>query len=359
MTSHNFHFGLETEYVVFDKATKRALWQPELTFTEVNALLESISLHDIPGLDGLELEPPHQKLMPYVVEGYHLPDADFRSQDMLPKGIEIRTPVCSSIEQCLDVQKILLTRLATTLAVKDWAPMALSHHPNAHKFQGRQNKRRHDFWQWAMEAMTTYGPDINVGVPQDVWDGIDFEDLNGKINFYAPAMSALSLHSPFRNGELWKIQEKQGRSLRVYRRSIVAPPIEIHPDENRRLEFKVFEMTPSLDEVEGYFKLFMTLMLDNTLPGRASNATRIYDSGAVAIEGLSAPRIEAKLAALFERAEKALPQWGFTTRGLTPLHQRLETQQTPADDLIASYREKSGYLPDTLAELADRTINCL
>src|SRR5690606_29902262 len=117
-----------------------------------------------------------------------LPNADFQSQDMLPKGIEIRTPVCKSVEECLNVQRKLLSRLSTALAKNNWSPLALSHHPYAHKFRGRQNKRRHDFWQWAMEAMTTYGPDINVGVPQELWDKIDFEDFNEKINHYAPAM---------------------------------------------------------------------------------------------------------------------------------------------------------------------------
>lgn len=350
-----FRFGLETEYVVTDRASGKALWHSDLGFARLNAVLESIPLDGIPSLDGLELEHPHTKMMPYVVEGYHIPDQDFHSKDLLPKGIEIRTPVCSSISECLGVQKLLLSRLDAALAKDGLAFVALSHHPYAFHFRGPQNKRRHDFWQWAMEVMTTYGPDINVGLPQDLWDVLDQEDLLQKINYYAPAMTALSVRAPFRAGLPWTIRGEIGKSLRIYRRSIVAPPIEVHPHENNRLEFKVFDMTPSLAEMEGYFLLFMTLLLDPNLKGRASNATRVYDSGAVAVQGLAAPEVRPRLGEILASAHRVLPAWGFSVGGLANAIHRFERKVTPAEELLQRYEAADRDLPALLRELASET----
>jgi hypothetical protein len=57
-----------------------------------------------------------------------------------------------------------------------------------------------------MEAMTTYGPDINVSVPPEVAARIDLHDLHGKVNYYAPALTALTVASPLYRGDLWRIR---------------------------------------------------------------------------------------------------------------------------------------------------------
>src|SRR5262249_55917383 len=113
---------------------------------------------------------------------------------------------------------------------------ALSFHPTQVDFKGPQNKRRHDFWQWAMEAMVTYGPDVNISLPKTLGARIDLADLNEKVNYYAPALTALTLASPLRQGDLWRIRARVGKSVRTYHRSSTAPAIEIHPDEGLRLE---------------------------------------------------------------------------------------------------------------------------
>jgi len=102
MSGHDsgFHFGLEAEFLLVDAESFRPLWHPQLRFNELNALLEAIPVHDLPH-DGLDLEPLHRRPLPYVVEGYHLPDPNLRPVELLPKGIEIRTSVCYSIEECL------------------------------------------------------------------------------------------------------------------------------------------------------------------------------------------------------------------------------------------------------------------
>jgi gamma-glutamyl:cysteine ligase YbdK (ATP-grasp superfamily) len=82
--------------------------------------------------------------------------------DLLPKGVEIRTPICTSIDECLAALKTLHARLQQALQQLGYQAVALSFHPTNVHFEGPQNKRRHDFWQWAMVAMLTYGPDVNI-----------------------------------------------------------------------------------------------------------------------------------------------------------------------------------------------------
>src|SRR6516164_6696129 len=141
--------------------------------------------------------------------------------DLLPKGVEIRTPICASIDECLTNLKTLHARLQLTLKRLGYKAVALSFHPTHSHFEGPQNKRRHDFWQWAMAAMLTYGPDINISMPEALTRRIDVRDLNEKVNYYIPALVALTLSSPLRDGKLWRIRGRIGKSVRTYHRSVV------------------------------------------------------------------------------------------------------------------------------------------
>ena len=188
-----FHFGIEAEYMLVDAATFRPLWHRDLTFEGLYEPLVSIAVDDLPPLDGLKLETPHRKLMPYVVEGYHVPDPEFNPIDLLPKGVEIRTPICSSIEECLACLRTLYDRMQAALEKIGYRAVALSHHPVETHFEGPQNKRRYDFWRWAMEVMTTYGPDINISLPKELGDRLDLKDLHAKADYYGPALAALTM----------------------------------------------------------------------------------------------------------------------------------------------------------------------
>lgn len=344
-----FRFGLEAEFLLVRLSDRRPLWHKDVTFESLNAILEKIPLDGIPSLDGLELEPPHRKLMPYVVEGYHVPDQDFAAVDIKPKGVEIRTPVCSSLDECLASFELLLQRLQSALADEGMAVVALSHHPLEKSFTGPQNKRRHDFWQWAMEVMTTYGPDINVAVPTELQSSLDVKDLEAKIDYYGPALSALSVASPFVDGGLWDFRGQPGRSFRMFKRSVIAPPIEIHPDEDWRLEFKVFDMPNSTLDFRCQFLCFLALLLTPGLKGRANRQSRIYDLGQVARHGLAAESVAERLTEIFELAPPHLEKWGFDAKPLEHFRRRLETGRTPADELIELYKTHDGRLGEVLA----------
>jgi len=335
--SHEFGFGLESEFLLLELKSGRPLWQDGLNFAHLHSVLERIPFEDLGSCEGLELEEPHRKNMPFVVEGYHVPDPEFRMVDIRPKGIEIRTPVKTSLEGCLQVHSQLLSRLQNALEAEGLRASALSHHPLATQFEGPQNKRRHDFWRWAMEAMTTYGPDVNVSVPADFARHLDLNDLERKVNAYAPAMAAFSVASPFFGGEVWKVHGEVGRSVRTWRRSVVAPPIEVHPEEDGRLEFKVFEMSNRQSDYRNYFLLFLALLLDESLRDRSDRAARTYEMGAVARLGIGAPEVRARASELLERAPGVLHRWGFDPASLESFVERFENRRTPADEMIERF----------------------
>jgi len=347
-----FHFGIEAEYMLVDAATFRPLWHRDLTFEQLYKPLVSIAVNDLPPLDGLKLESPHRKLMPYVVEGYHVPDPDFNPIDLLPKGIEIRTPVYSSINECLACLMTLFNRMQATLSGIGYRAVALSHHPVETQFEGPQNKRRYDFWRWAMEVMTTYGPDINISLPRDLNDRLDLKDLLAKADYYGPALAALTMASPFCNGGLWRIRSRIGKSLRTYRRSVFGPCIEAHPKENGRMEFKLFEMTPYLEDFAGYLLLWLELLIDEELRGRASYQSRVYDLGCIARDALAVESVVPRIAEVLDRAPAFLSRWGFDASPLERFGRRLDERHVPADDLIDSF-ERNRSIETVLRSLAD------
>jgi glutamate-cysteine ligase len=346
-----FHFGLEAEFLLVDARSFDPLWHPQLRFAELYEILESIPVDDF-SRDGLDVEPLHPRPLPFIVEGYHLPDPDLNPIDMLPKGIEIRTPACASIADCLAALRTLHQRLQQALAPRGYRAAVLSFHPTQTHFEGPQNKRRHDFWQWAMEAMTTYGPDVNVSLPADLGRKLDLKDLDAKVNYYAPALTALSLASPLYDGGLWRIRGRVGKSVRTYHRSAIGPAIEIHPHENLRLEFKTFDMSRSLADYHNYFLLWLTLILDDGLTGRATAETRIYDMGRVARDGLDAETVHARAEEVLSRAPAVLERWGFDPAPLRAFQERLDTGRLPADEIIELY-QRERCVSGVLRHLAD------
>src|SRR5262249_28004512 len=163
---------------------------------------------------------------------------------------------------------------------------------------------------------------LNLSLPPDLTERLDLADLDAKVNYYAPALTAFSVASPFYRGEPWAIRGRRGKSIRTYRRSVVAPAIEVHLEEAGRLEFKTFEMSWRLEDFHAYFLLWLELLLDPSLKGRASRQTRVYDLGAVARFGLEAETVPERAAEVLGGALKVLPSWGFSVRPLDRLIDR-------------------------------------
>ncbi len=68
------------------------------------------------------------------------------------------------------------------------------------------------------------------------------------------------------------------------------------------MEFKPFEMTPRLDDFAAYFLLWLELLLDDGLKGRASYQSRVYDLGCIARDGLAVETVIPRATEVLERA---------------------------------------------------------
>ncbi len=334
-----FLFGIEAEYLLVDAQTFRPLWHNDLVFEDINAVLEEIPVAEIPA-DGFNIKPLHNKVIPYLVEGYYITDSKFQPIKLLPKGVEIRTPAATSIEDCLKYLSLLHGRMQTQLNTHGYAAVGLSHHPIETEFKGPQCYERYDWWQWAMQVMTTYGPDVNVSLPTKLGAKISLDDLSRKINYYAPAMTALTIASPLADGGLWRIRGQVGKSYRTYRRSLFAPPITIHKKPSLRFELKCLEMSNSIVDYHNYLLIWLAFLLDNQLPGRASDQSRVYDLGQVARFGLAAETVRARASEVLNRTEKICKSMGLNVGTLDVFWQRLETGRLPADEIIDLFRQE-------------------
>ncbi len=141
--------------------------------------------HPISALTGFNIKPLHKRANPYLIEGYYLTDDEMKPRTLLPKGIEVRTPLRSSIEDTVAVLCRGLLNAYAAVFTPDFGYYlcTISHHPTKSNFQAAPNYKRHDYWQWALTAMTTFGPDINISLPQILLEEVDQKHLNERINF--------------------------------------------------------------------------------------------------------------------------------------------------------------------------------
>ena len=335
-----FGFGLEAEFLLCDSTTFEPVGLNSLNAQSLQAMLSKINISDIP-LNGLAIKPLHEILSPYMVEGYYLTDEKMIKRILLPKGFEIMTPVAKSITRAVADLSVLYDRLNNEMKENGMSCAILSHHPTAPEFYAAPNYERHDYWQWALTAMTTYGPDINISVPTQLSKNIEIPDLNRKINYYMPAACALSFASPLTEGGLWKKRHQTGKSIRTHRRSIWAPLFYVHTAPHLRFEFKGFEMSNDLNDYEAYFLISLAILLDDSLTGRASDQTRIYDLGELAADGLRNEEMQHRAQVILQSASRIACKLGFSDRSLAAFWNRLDSHRLPADEIIKLYLKRS------------------
>jgi hypothetical protein len=349
--TEKFGFGIEAEFLLLDKLSHRPLFHGDLNFEQLLDTLDNIAVADFSS-DGFNIKPLHRKASPYLVEGYYLTDDEMNPLTLLAKGIELRTPIVPTIDASVNNLSTLYSRLQLAMNGLGYQTAMISHHPVESKFEAKPNYKRHDYWQWASTAMLTYGPDINISVPATLAEMIDREALHDKINFYMPSVIAMSLASPLVDGDLWHIRGAVGKSIRTYRRSLWAPLYYIHHKPSLRFEFKGFEMAQNLSDYKAFFLLSLAVLLDLELTGRASDATRLYDLGQVAVHGLDLPFVRDRASAVLEGAERIGTLYDFDT---TPLHafwNRLDNRRVPADDIIESFSAHRS-IAQSMFELTD------
>jgi len=342
-----FGFGLEAEYLLVDTQTFRPLFCEDLDTDDLLNLVEQIPVSDI-SIDGFNIKPLHRKAIPYLIEGYTLTDENMKPLQLLPKGIEVRTPIASSIEEATETLQILTNRLSEAVCARNWSLCTISHHPIKADFFAKRNYRRDDYWQWALTATTTYGPDINISLPAELASA-DTGALEARINYYLPPLVALSFASPFERGKRWEVDGKPGLSVRTYKRSLYAPLFYVHTEPQLRFEFKGFEMPLEYGDYEAFFLVCLAILLDQNLAETASNPDRIARLRELAVHGLDHDAAALALQVI-SSAHKIGTRYGFNTKPLSRLENRIEASSCPADRMIATF-EETGSMQAVLQQL--------
>lgn len=351
MDKNSFHFGIEAEFLLLDKLSHVPLSYRDLNFATLASLVDSIPTNEF-GEAGFNIKPLHSKPTPYLIEGYYLTDSDMNPVSLLPKGIEIRTPARDNMLLSLQDLDRLYKLLRKELSAHSYETAIISHHPTEARFNAPPNYRRHDYWQWALTAATTFGPDVNVSLPETLGKKIEVSRLAARINYYMPSAVALTLSSPLCEGRIWQLHGRAGKSIRTYRRSIWAPLFYVHEKPSLRFEFKGFEMSRRLEDYHAFFLIALALLLDDKLNNEASDEYRIYELGQIAVHGLDMEHTRETASQVLEACQRTADKLGFACHGLDELWRRLESRVLPADEIIASFRQEES-IPATLAKLME------
>ncbi|MCL2403109.1 MAG: glutamate--cysteine ligase [Coriobacteriia bacterium] len=350
----SFHFGIEHEFAVLDKHDQ-FLDFSNTSFEDFAQVIEHLPITESDA-QTLRTGDLGIKLKRWYIEGFE------RFTEMgdylltLPKGFEIRTPICTSLNQAVDtlIRDFSLWAKAarpygyqaTWTALNPFQSGFVPHPPlNAWELKDRSSPEE----QTAHIHMITYGPDISFSHSDLNTD--QTIDIAQKLTYYSPYIVPFSYTSPFHVGKLWG-----GYSRRTYYRTGDRPAALVFtsdstkitpsfptltdtariPAEDGRIEFKAFDCPPDLELYRSLGALLIGLALDDTLTGRLTvpdselhkhSATHAFD----------APDIHDSAAKVLAAARAALPlDW---QKNLNRLDDMLAAKRTPAHSIIQKYKE--------------------
>lgn len=307
------------------------------------------------------------KLKRWYVEGYERFDERGRFLCSDPKGIEIRTPICHSIEAAVQTLRDDFIVFDTAARRYDLQPVAIGFNPYRDQYQPLPALNA---WERAARSspeersahliMVTYGPDVSISstdlsAPETI-------DVGLKLTYYSPFIVAFSLNSPFHLNACWG-----GLSRRVLARMPARPSVLVFLDERDkalhrpsnpsltqiarvpaeagRIEFKGLDCCGNFDLYGSVLTLIKGLILDSTLTGR-----RLTPDGDLhhlaARSGFSSEAIAAGAHQVLEAAQTALTDHADRRR-LGLLADMLRRRESPAHLLLARY-EKTRNIAEVL-----------
>lgn len=289
----------------------------------------------------------------WYLEGDERFDEQGNFTDLKIKGIEIRTPICDSIEKVVAKLSSLENELVEHLKKANLQLTIIGFNPKTKKyiFEPKLNNwelnMRNKFKEYdhAEISNLTYGPDINIS--SSSWDEKTSIDIAEKLNYYSPYIVPFSFSAPFYNGKLW-----EGYSKRTFERTGNRPAVKAyttqnnsHPlcwktnniSENKRIEYKAFDAILTKNLLIGLCSLVLGVALAD-LPGRSNLASKSLHEKA-AKYAFSDSEIKQQSTILVNEASKSLKQNGLINEAesIKLLHQMLELNVVGSDKLIEQY----------------------
>ncbi len=359
-----FSFGIEHEVAFLNHEEIFADFS-STSFSKFNQIIERLPTYPDDHLQ-LHIGDAGIRKKRWYIEGFERFTESGELRDCLPKGIEIRTTIHSSIQSTIDELSHSFSLLCNIAFEAGFSPVLTSFnpyktvfkpHPPLNKYELQQLQSDFDE-QTATIYMVTYGPDLNFSIANlSIENTID---IGRKLIYYSPYIVPFSYSSPFYNGCLW-----QGLSVRTFIRTGQRPTTLIFvqdrdqliyntpsltkvarlPAEIGRIEFKAFDSCDDFSIYAALLALLKGLAMDESLSGRA-NAPDVALHQISAKAGFEDEDIFLNATAVLQAAELALRD-DPDVNLLTPLKLMLLERKTISHTLIELFK-RSGSIEKAL-----------
>lgn len=349
-----FRFGIEHEFPCVDSSGQFVDFVTA-TYEDLARVVDELPLIESDA-ESLRTGDLGIKAKRWYIEGFERFSADGEYLRTDPKGFEIRTPICDSIDQAVttltgDIERWeqVAGRYGYTALSTALNPFRSEYVPNPPLNEWEVRDRSTPEEQTAYIHMLTYGPDISFS--HSDYTAADTIDIARKLTHYSPFIVPFSFTAPFYRGEPWG-----GYSRRTFYRTGKRPAALVFVDRDEdiiesfptltdraripaevgRIEFKAFDCPPAVGLYRSLAALLIGIALDETLPGRLTVPSAELHQLA-ATEAFGSEDIHSGAAEVLAAARAALPP--ELARLLAPLEGMLETKQTFAHAMLRRYEK--------------------
>lgn len=357
MTS--FRYGIEHELAILRHGAFADF--TTLTFDDLQDVVDALPT-DPQDYPDLRVGDQGIKRKRWYVEGYERFDDAGRFVRCDPKGLEVRTRIHDGVEDAVAALGADVTVLDAQLARRGMGTVAIGFNPVRSVYAIApplgEWERRHRIGspeeRTAHLHMVTYGPDLNLSAP-----GVDVIDAGRKLTHYSPWIVPFTFSSPFRDGAPWG-----GLSARTHLRTGARPAalVFLGPDEAQvasdpsltqearlpaeigRIEFKACDAIGDLTLYGELLSLLTGLVLDETLPGRATVPDAAAHRHAAEV-GPGDDEVHRGAGTLLDAAEEALSGRAADLERLASLRDRWARRTCPAIDMLAAHARTGRLIP--------------
>jgi gamma-glutamyl:cysteine ligase YbdK (ATP-grasp superfamily) len=350
-----FKFGIEHEVAFFNREGYFADFI-STSVAEFDTIIASLPIHE-QDYPSLRVGDAGIRKKRWYLEGLERFNTAGDLIGYLPKGIEIRTTPHPTIQGAVEELTESFRLLCKRAAQSGFAPVLTSFNPYRttfvpdppfNDFENALLKQSPEDWTSTL-AMLTYGPDLNISCQGLSTDAII--DIGRKLTYYSPYIVPFSYSSPFLEGTLW-----DGLSARTFVRTGIRPAAlvflgdkaeiqESSPsltklahisEEIGRIEFKACDSCNDFAIYAGLLTLLKGLILDTTLPGRATVPDAALHQKS-AQQGFANDDIATGTQAVLQAAKHALDD-DEDIHLLEPLHRMLQQGISPAHSIIQAFK---------------------
>jgi gamma-glutamyl:cysteine ligase YbdK (ATP-grasp superfamily) len=361
-----FRFGIEHEVAFLDRAG-RFVDFVSTPFTALAAVIEELPLYPTDAQQ-LRIGDAGIRVKRWYIEALERVSPCGEWLTCLPKGIEIRTTIHPDILGALSELTESFRMLCQAAARHELTPVLTSYNPYRtcfipdpplNAYEQRLLERSPED-RTALSTFLTYGPDLSLSCRS--WQSQELIDIGRKFTSYSPYIVPFSFSSPFYDGKLW-----DGLSVRTFLRTGRRPAALVYlseetdlifsspsltrlariPAEAGRIEFKACDSCSDFALYGALLALLKGLALDRTLTGRAT-VPDAEKHQLAAREGFRNEEIYSGAESVLYAAEQALASDPDRLL-LEPLHALLQSRQTPAHSMIASY-QRTHSIEETLRQ---------